>query len=161
MQTLFIIVLAAGAMAQNNTLGDVQRYRDIPDQGQICRIGVQHRYVDLIGEQLLFYDFETGGVIGPLLVTDVASEEHDGIMSKRHIAADVDCPWLVHRHGLLFKVDDAKYNHSGDALVFDYSSTIISEIRSRMRSNHSVCGRGDPVDRCHWKIQSWVWASEK
>ena len=160
MSIWFIIVLAAGAMAQNNTLQDVQQYRGIPDQGQICRIGVQHRYADLIGEQLLFYDFETGGVIGPLLVTDVASHEHDGIMSKRHIAADVDCPWLVHRHGLLFQISQTEFTHP-DALVFDYSSTIISEIRFRMRSNHSVCGRGDPANRCHWKIQSWVWASGK
>lgn len=154
-----IALIAAGAMAWNGTLADVHTTRNelygagLPEDGFVCRVGVQHRYGDLLGKTLYFYDFANGEIIGPLLVVDMAAPDHSGIMEQRGIAADTDCRGLVHSAGILFLFDEVEYQH-GDIVRVPYSDTVVARSRNRLRVPHRLCGGG--VD-CHWRVENWIW----
>lgn len=153
----FIILLCAGAVAYNGTLADVHNRRNklfdqnLPVDGFVCRVGVQSRYADLIGQNVWFYSFDSQTVTGPHLVVDMAAPKHAGIMERDGIAIDSECDWMVHDAGILFATID--YHHN-DTMRVTAGRGIVSRVRALMRGHHRICGRG--VD-CHWRVMDWVY----
>lgn len=154
-----IILLAAGAIAYNGTLADVHNRRNVlfnenlPSNGFVCRIGVQARYADLLGESLWFYSVEGQSVIGPMLVVDMAASDHAGLMERDKIVADSDCDWLVHNVGILILPSEKDYSHP-DIIRLVSGGDVIPRSRAALRRPHSLCGAGR---ECHWKVERWAW----
>lgn len=104
-----IILSLTGALSFNSTLFDVGLTRaagftaypiNKDPAAYSCRLGVPYSYTYLIGQELYFLP-DSGGLIGPFLVTDIEADIHAGQMTERDLLADIDCMNLVHQTGRL------------------------------------------------------------
>lgn len=117
MVKIIIVVVTSGWLAFNSTLelaGDNRQNlatawpidKEIVLDDYDCLIGVPYGYGHLIGKEVYFFE-QSGGIHGPFLVTDVESVRHFPHMRDNHLAADIDCPNLVHKRGyIVFRGDD-------------------------------------------------------
>lgn len=102
-----IEILSIGALALNMTLAGVADTRNtyfeerLPYKHYECLIGVPNKNKHYLGEEVYFYD---GEVHGPWLVVDVAQDAHRGYMFANGLAADINCPELVHQRGYLYVI---------------------------------------------------------
>lgn len=105
---ILITLNLIGALSWNSTLQQVGETRQsvptaypiaqhIDVTGYECRIGVRYGYGWLIGQEIHF--LSEGRIYGPFLVTDVESIRHQPFMRDNNLAADIDCPELVHKKG--------------------------------------------------------------
>ena len=102
-------IIIAGALALNLTLPTVARTRLDPlataypvthDLAEYeCLLGVPGGYADLIDREadVALYD----GRIVRALIVDVEADVHTGFMDLHGLAADTNCPELVHERGLV------------------------------------------------------------
>lgn len=117
MLKILIVVVTSGWLAFNTTLElagnnrqnlatawPIDKSVDIAKYD--CLIGVPYGYDHLIGHEVYFYE-QSGPIHGPFLVTDVESVRHFPHMRDNRLAADIDCPHLVHKQGyLVIRGDD-------------------------------------------------------
>lgn len=112
---LVVHLLLYGALADNPTLARVGHTRQMQDvaapipasvdvDGYECRVALPNRYRSLIGREVWFYSNRI--FFGPWLVTDIQSDTDAAAqpMEAAGIAADVDCPEMVHRRGYIVVV---------------------------------------------------------
>lgn len=110
--TLVVHLLLYGALADNPTLARVGHTRQTRDvaapipasvdvDAYACRVALPNRYRVLIGREVWFYSNRI--FFGPWLVTDIQSDTDAAAqpMEADGIAADVDCPLMVHRRGYI------------------------------------------------------------
>lgn len=158
MEGLYIILLAAGTLSWGtNSLEYTREYRQIDNPNNVCMVGVQHRYVDLLGEMLYFYNINTKEVI-KVLVVDVQEEKYVGTeheMEHVGLLADISCRRMVYQHGFLFKISNRAHGHHPNSLSFALDSNVVARVNRRLRSPHYICS-GDPRDHCTRQIEAWI-----
>lgn len=66
-----------------------------------CLVGLPYGYGHLIDTEVYFQS-DDGRLHGPWLVVDVESKHHAPHMAVNDLAADINCPDLVHQAGTLW-----------------------------------------------------------